>query len=174
MANSTLERFLTWWTVDLINQKEFLKALVFYQLAAVALQAQWNHLSGYLGGDRCLFLMNCYGFWFQFFIPWRRDHFLTFYWMPLLKSASISLCGILEVIFFKCLFIFERDRQCKWVRDGERGRQQNPKQPPGSEPSVQSPMQGLNSQSCEIMTWAEVGSSTDRATQAPQNTWGDF
>ena len=44
---------------------------------------------------------------------------------------------------------------------------QNPKQIPGSELSAQSPTQDSNS-NCEIMTWAEIGRSTDWATQGPQ------
>ena len=35
-------------------------------------------------------------------------------------------------------------------------------------PSAQSAAQGSNPRNCEIMTWAEVGHSTDWATQAPQ------
>ena len=42
---------------------------------------------------------------------------------------------------------------------------QSPKQAPGSEPSAQR----LEPTNCEIMTRAEVGRSTDRATQVPQD-----
>ena len=54
------------------------------------------------------------------------------------------------------MFIFERetDRQTDRVQVGE-GREretQTPKQAPGSELSAQSPMQGSDSQTVEIMT----------------------
>ena len=39
----------------------------------------------------------------------------------------------------------------------------------GSELSAQSPMQGSNSQTVEIMTWAEVGGLTNWATEASLN-----
>ena len=42
------------------------------------------------------------------------------------------------------MFIFERVRECEQGRGRER-ETQNPKQAPGSEPSAQSPMPGLNS-----------------------------
>ena len=51
-----------------------------------------------------------------------------------------------------------------WLGEEQReGETQNPKQAPGSEPHV-----GLELTDREIMTWAEVGRSTDGATQAPQ------
>ena len=55
--------------------------------------------SRHLRGDQCFFLMNWYGYLFLMFVPWRRDHFLTFYWILLRKTASVSLCGKLVVIF---------------------------------------------------------------------------
>ena len=62
-----------------------------------------------------------------------------------------------------------------WVRQSqnasglgaEREETQNRKQAPVSELSAQSPARGSTSQSCEVMTWAEVRHSTDWATQAP-------
>ena len=48
-------------------------------------------------------------------------------------------------MFFK--FIFERERERERTREEQREREtQNPKQAPGSELSVQSQMQGSNSQ----------------------------
>ena len=58
--------------------------------------------------------------------------------VALLISAKVDFFN-----FFKCLFIFETEREAdhEWGRDRERGRQ-NPKQAPGSELSAQSPMWG--------------------------------
>ena len=57
------------------------------------------------------------------------------------------------------MFIFERESV---TEKGQRERKtQNVKQAPGSELSAQSPTQGLELTSCEIMTRAEVGCSTD-------------
>ena len=52
---------------------------------------------------------------------------------------------------FKCLFIFERDTECKqgWGRERET---QNPKQAAGSQLSAQSPTRGSNPQAYETMT----------------------
>ena len=48
------------------------------------------------------------------------------------------------------------------------GETQNPKQAPGSDPSAQTePDAGLELMNSEIVTWAEVGRSTDWATQVP-------
>ena len=59
--------------------------------------------------------------------------------------------------------------ETEWAGEGQReGETQNPKQAPGSELSAQSPEQaGLELTNREIMTWAEVGSSTNWATQVP-------
>ena len=65
------------------------------------------------------------------------------------------------------LFIFETERDRAWTGEGQREREsQNQKQAPGSELSAQ-PDAGLELTGCEIMTWAEVGRSTDWAIQAP-------
>ena len=65
------------------------------------------------------------------------------------------------------MFIFERERERErerdraWAGEGQREREtQNPQQAAGSELSAQ-PNAGLELKSCEIMTWAEVGRSTD-------------
>ena len=66
--------------------------------------------------------------------------------------------------FFFSLFIyFERERTCggEDQREGERESQA------GCTLSAQSPMQGLNPHSHEIMTWAEIESQTNWAIQAP-------
>ena len=69
-------------------------------------------------------------------------------------------------MFFSCLFL--RQRQSMSGGGAEREREtQNRKEAPVSELSAQSPMRDSNSQT-EIMIWAEVGRSTDWATQAPQ------
>ena len=48
--------------------------------------------------------------------------------------------------FFQHLFIFGTKRDRAWTGEGQREREtQNRKQPPGSEPSAQSPTQGSNS-----------------------------
>ena len=61
------------------------------------------------------------------------------------------------------MFIFERETDRLQAGEGQRGREiQNPKQAPGSELSAQ-----LKHMNCEVMTWAEVGHLTNRATQAP-------
>ena len=68
--------------------------------------------------------------------------------------------------FFFLMFIFER--KTAQTGEGQReGETQNPKQAPGSKLSAQEPDAGLEPTNCEIMTWAEVGRSTDWATQAP-------
>ena len=67
------------------------------------------------------------------------------------------------------MFIFEKEseREQAWAGEGQRGRQ-NPKQAPGSKLSVSTePDGGLESMNCEIMTWAEVGCSTDWVIQVP-------
>ena len=52
----------------------------------------------------------------------------------------------LKKFFFNvCLFLRESMREHEWGRGRER-ETQNPKQPPGSELSAQSPMRGSNSQ----------------------------
>ena len=52
------------------------------------------------------------------------------------------------------------------MEEGQREKEkQNPKQAPGSNLSAQSLTQGSNAQNRKIMTWAEVGSLTDWATQ---------
>ena len=46
---------------------------------------------------------------------------------------------------------------------------ENPKQAPGSWAVSTEPDTGLELINCVIVTWAKVGHSTDRATQAPQD-----
>ena len=67
------------------------------------------------------------------------------------------------------MFIFERGRDRDRVKVGEGQREpetQNLKQAPGSElwPLSTEPDAGLKLRNPEILTWAEVGCSTDRAT----------
>ena len=69
------------------------------------------------------------------------------------------------------MFIFEREGERDRVWAGEEQREketQNLKQAPGSELSAQSPVAGLELTDREIMTWAEVGCSTDWAAQVPR------
>ena len=66
------------------------------------------------------------------------------------------------------MFIYFWETECERGRGRERKTESE--EAPGSEPSAQSPTQGLNS-SHEIMTWAEVGRSTDWATQALQKNF---
>ena len=67
--------------------------------------------------------------------------------MVILTAVLLKLNSVLLKNFFLCLFIFERERERETMSGGgaEREREtQNGKQAPGSEPSAQSPMQGLN------------------------------
>ena len=64
------------------------------------------------------------------------------------------------------MFIFERERERANGGGAER-ETQNLKQASGSELSAQS-LTRAQTQNCALMTWAEVGSLTDWATQAPQ------
>ena len=83
-------------------------------------------------------------------------------------SRSLSKINKTLKIFFKCLFIFEREKvtEHKPGRGREWGKQ-NLKQASGSELPAE-PNVGLEPTNREIMTWAEVGFLTDWATQAPQ------
>ena len=66
-------------------------------------------------------------------------------------------------------FIFERERKtkCERGRGGERGDTESEAGSRLRAVSSTEPDAGLEPTNCEIMTWAEVGRSTDRATQAP-------
>ena len=67
------------------------------------------------------------------------------------------------------MFIYFWDRARQSVsREGQGEREtQNLKQDPGSKLSAE-PDAGLKPMGSEILTWAEVGRSTDWATQVPQ------
>ena len=53
--------------------------------------------------------------------------------------------AVLRTFFFSCLFIFERQRETENEQGRGREREtQNPKQPPGSKLSAQSPTGDLN------------------------------
>ena len=83
-------------------------------------------------------------------------------------SVFSSGCFFSFLSFFLHLFIFERQS----VSGGETEREretQNLKQAPGSGLSAHSPTWGLEPVNREIVTWAEVGRSTDWATQAPSS-----
>ena len=68
------------------------------------------------------------------------------------------------------LFLRETETECEWVRGRER--EGDTEAEAGSRLWAVStqPDVGLKLTSCEIMTWAEVGRSTDWATQAPLNS----
>ena len=105
MSGPTLERFLTLWITDLINQNKSFKALLFYQVAeliSIACSMKLSFLeSEHLRGDRCVFLMDWCIYLFLLFIPWRWDFmFVSFFLSNIAeKYASTSLCGILEMSF---------------------------------------------------------------------------
>ena len=80
---------------------------------------------------------------------------------PLYFFYPSPLLSLLFLIFFSMYLFWQRQRE--WGRGKERGRQQNPKQAPGSELSAQSPTRGSNPQDREIMTWAEVRCLTNWA-----------
>ena len=82
--------------------------------------------------------------------------------------SSISFC--LTLFFLTFIHFWETDGV--WAGKGQRERErQNPKQAPGSELSAQ-PDAGLELTNREIMTRAEVGRSTDGATQVPLSCMG--
>ena len=67
-----------------------------------------------------------------------------------------------------CIYFWDRERQ-SMSGEGQRERETlNPKQAPDSELSAE-PVVGLELTNHAIMTWAEVGCSTDWATQVPLN-----
>ena len=67
------------------------------------------------------------------------------------------------------MLISERERDRARVGEGQREREtQNPKQAPGSWAVSTEPDVGLKLKNREIMTWAQVGRSTDWATPAPR------
>ena len=65
------------------------------------------------------------------------------------------------------MFIFERDRDRAWVGEGQRDRETESEACNGLPAFSTEPDVGLEPMDGEIMTWAEVGRPTDRATQAP-------
>ena len=74
-------------------------------------------------------------------------------------------------MFFKCLFIFEKERETEASMIGaeRETKTQNPKQAPGSEPSAQSPLRGSNSQT--MRSWPELNKVrrlTSWANQVPK------
>ena len=77
--------------------------------------------------------------------------------------------SILFIYLFLYLFSFEKQWDKAWAGEGQRQEEtQNLKQTPGFEKAVSTePDAGLEPMNCEIMTWAEVGRSTNWATQAP-------
>ena len=84
--------------------------------------------------------------------------------------ATYVIQNFLVATFYLCIyflmFIFERDRARAWTGEGQREREiQNPKQALGSI-STEADM-GLEPTNREIMTWAEVWRTTNRAAQAP-------
>ena len=74
-------------------------------------------------------------------------------------------------MFFKCLFIFERERQTdrQSMSGGGVEREGDTESEAGSRLWAVStePKWGSNPLNREVMTWAKVGSSTDWATQCP-------
>ena len=73
------------------------------------------------------------------------------------NSFISTISFYLKKTFFNVYF-WETDR----MGEGQREREtQNPKQPPGSEPVSTEPHAGLEPMKHRIMTWAEVGRSTD-------------
>ena len=74
--------------------------------------------------------------------------------------------------FFKCLFVFETERDRAWTGEGQREREtQNPKQAPGSELSAQSPTWGSNSRTAR--SWPEPKSDA-QPTEPPRHPWKFF
>ena len=71
--------------------------------------------------------------------------------------------------YFFYIYFWETEWEKACVGEGQRQKEtQNLKRAPGSEQAVSAePDVGLKPPNCEIMTWAEVGGSTDRATQVP-------
>ena len=65
----------------------------------------------------------------------------------------------------------EKETECEWGKGRERERERDTESEAGSRLWAVStePDAGLELMSYEIMTWAEVGGSTDRATQVPKN-----
>ena len=105
-------------------------------------------------------------------MAWAKTKSWTPNWLshPSAPNTDISYNFFFLIFFFNVyLFLRQRETQHEQGRGRERGRQ-NVKQAPGSELSAQSPTRGSNSQTCEIVTWAEVGRLTDWATQGPL-TW---
>ena len=75
------------------------------------------------------------------------------------KNKCASALEVVLLIFnFFLMFIFKRQREHKWGRSGERGRQ-NPQQAPGSELSVQSLTWGSNSWTAR--SWPELKSAVN-------------
>ena len=70
-------------------------------------------------------------------------------------------------IFLMFNYFWERDRV--WAREGQRDTHTESEAGSGLQAVSTEPDTGLEPTDCEIMTWAEVGSSTDWVTQAPLN-----
>ena len=90
-------------------------------------------------------------------------------WIPFsFYRVSFFLMFIYFKKFLMFIYFWGRERQSMNGGGSEReGDTQNRKQAPGSELSARSPTRGSNSTDRETMTWAEVGRSTDWATQVP-------
>ena len=96
---------------------------------------------------------------------------MTYYLLNQILNSNLLIYYFCLGIFFSFSFFYiyyfwqtERDRA--QVGEGQREtKTQNPKQAPGSELSAQGA--GLELTNPEIMTWAEVGRSTNWATQVP-------
>ena len=84
------------------------------------------------------------------------------------KLCSPSHANFLKVVhlysahflFFKRLFFWERQRQREWGRGREGGRERESQAGFVLPAQGLTSAQGLNSQNCEIMTWAETKSQT--------------
>ena len=84
---------------------------------------------------------------------------------------------LIKVVTFYFLFIFltfihfwETERDRAWVGKGQREGDTESKAGPRLRAVSTEPDAGLQLTNCEITTWAEVGCSTDWATQAPPDT----
>ena len=84
-------------------------------------------------------------------------------------SFHCVLLYIFFLKFFKCLFIFETERDRAWTGEGQREREGDTESEAGSRLWAVStePNMGLELTDREIMTWAEDGQPTDWVTQVP-------
>ena len=85
------------------------------------------------------------------------------------KSAFTSEMCILGFFFNFLMFIYfwERKRDRVRVREGQRERERESEAGSRLWAVSTEPNEGLELTNCEIMAWAEVGRSTDWATQVP-------